>query len=84
MHVLEGAQTMRAVDIPQIAGMSAPESHLEELDRRLPSRRSHPGRLLTFQELQARIAGRRIGSTNPDCHEAPSAMGDSPAQSVHL
>jgi putative addiction module component (TIGR02574 family) len=73
---------MRAVDIPQIAGMSTPErillvadlwdsvvphesnvpvpeNHLEELGRRLPRHESHPGRLLTLEELQARIDRRQ-------------------------
>jgi len=73
---------MRAVDIPQIAGMSTPErillvadlwdsvvpyesnvpvpaSHVEELDCRLLRHESHPGRLLTLEELQARIDRRK-------------------------
>ena len=33
-----------------------PQSHRDELDRRLSRHRAHPGNLLSLEELQARIA----------------------------
>lgn len=36
-----------------------PQSHKEELDRRLKSYESHPGNLLSLEELQGRIARRK-------------------------
>jgi len=36
-----------------------PQSHLEELDRRLARHQAHPGELLSLEELQARIERRR-------------------------
>lgn len=36
-----------------------PQSHTEELDRRLQSYASHPGNLLSLEELQTRIAKRK-------------------------
>ena len=36
-----------------------PQSHTEELDRRLRSYESHPGNLLSLEELQTRIEKRK-------------------------
>lgn len=36
-----------------------PDSHLEELDKRLKRYQSHPGRLLSFEELRGRIELRK-------------------------
>jgi putative addiction module component (TIGR02574 family) len=36
-----------------------PESHQAELDKRLKRHRSSQGKLLTLEELQARIVGRK-------------------------
>ncbi len=41
------------------SGVPTPKSHTEELDRRLKRGLSHPGNLLTIEELQARIEKRR-------------------------
>lgn len=41
------------------ANVPAPQSHLEELDRRLNRYESDPGNLLSLEELQARIARRK-------------------------
>lgn len=41
------------------SGVPIPQSHTEELDRRLKRRFSHPGNLLTIEELQARIEKRK-------------------------
>ncbi|MBM4040209.1 MAG: addiction module protein [Planctomycetes bacterium] len=38
------------------AGVPVPQSHRDELDRRLARHRAHPGNLLTLEELQGRIA----------------------------
>ena len=40
------------------ADVPIPESHLQELDRRLARYRAEPGRLLTLEELQARVRAR--------------------------
>lgn len=37
------------------AGVPVPQSHMEELDRRLKSYESDPGEFLSFEELQVRI-----------------------------
>lgn len=39
--------------------VSIPESHREELDRRLKRYAAAPGKLLSFEELQARIEKRK-------------------------
>jgi len=36
-----------------------PQSHMEELDRRFKKYQSDPGNLLSLEELQARIEGRK-------------------------
>ena len=36
-----------------------PQSHIDELDRRLTKYRSHPGDLLSLEELQKRIENRK-------------------------
>jgi putative addiction module component (TIGR02574 family) len=41
------------------SSVPVPQSHKEELDRRLESHRAHPGDLLSLEELQNRIEGRR-------------------------
>lgn len=41
------------------SGVPTPQSHTEELDRRLKRRLSHPGKLLTIEELQAGIEKRK-------------------------
>ncbi len=40
-------------------GVPVPESHLEELDRRLKRHKADPGRLLSFAELQRRVDARK-------------------------
>jgi putative addiction module component (TIGR02574 family) len=39
--------------------VSVPESHLEELERRLERHASQPGNLLSLEELQSRIQRRK-------------------------
>jgi len=39
--------------------MPLPQSHIEELDRRLKNYEANPGKLLTLEELQTRIEGRQ-------------------------
>lgn len=39
--------------------VSVPEGHRNELDKRLNAHRAAPGKLLTLQELQARIDNRK-------------------------
>ncbi|MBI5746022.1 MAG: addiction module protein [Nitrospirae bacterium] len=39
--------------------VSIPESHMEELDRRLIKYKSSPGELLSLEELQARVKRRK-------------------------
>jgi putative addiction module component (TIGR02574 family) len=41
------------------ASVPVPQSHKEELDRRLAAHMSHPGDLLSLEELQKRIERRR-------------------------
>jgi len=41
------------------SGVPVPQSHKEELDRRMRRHKSHPGNLLSLQELQARIERRK-------------------------
>ena len=41
------------------AGVFVPQSHKEELGRRLKNYASHPGNLLSLEELQARIERRK-------------------------
>jgi len=41
------------------AGVSVPQSHKEELDRRLNSYASHPGDLLSLEQLRSRIEKRK-------------------------
>ncbi len=41
------------------SSVPVPESHLEELDRRVQKYRSDPGKLLTLDELQQRVQMRR-------------------------
>ena len=36
-----------------------PQSHMEELDRRLERYMAHPGDLLSLEELQSRIEGKK-------------------------
>ena len=65
---------MRIADIPDIdslstsekirivadeSGVPVPHSHKEELDRRMRRHKSHPGILLSLDELQARIERRK-------------------------
>ncbi len=40
------------------ASVPVPQSHKDELDRRLASYEANPGDLLTLEELQARVARR--------------------------
>jgi len=41
------------------SSVPVPQSHKEELDRRLQSYKSAPGNLLSLEELQARIESRQ-------------------------
>lgn len=41
------------------SSVPAPQSHKEELDRRLGRYKSHPGNLLSLEELQGRIERRK-------------------------
>ena len=41
------------------ASVPVPQSHIEELDRRIRSYRSHPGSLLSLAELRGRIERRK-------------------------
>jgi putative addiction module component (TIGR02574 family) len=41
------------------ATVPVPQSHRDELDRRLARHRARPGNLLSLEELQARIARRK-------------------------
>ena len=41
------------------SGVPVPQSHREELDRRLRRHKSHRGDLLSLEELQSRIARRK-------------------------
>lgn len=41
------------------SSVPVPESHLAELDRRLQSHKSDPGRLLSLDELKARLEQRK-------------------------
>ena len=41
------------------SSVPVPQSHMEELDRRSKSYKSDPGSLLSLEELQARIDGRK-------------------------
>ena len=41
------------------ASVPIPDSHLQELDRRLACHKAEPGRLLTLEELQARVKARQ-------------------------
>ncbi len=41
------------------AEVSIPDSHMEELDRRLIRYKSSPGELLSLEELQARVKRRK-------------------------
>jgi putative addiction module component (TIGR02574 family) len=41
------------------SSVPVPQSHQEELDRRLQSHQSAPGNLLSLEELQARIESRQ-------------------------
>jgi len=41
------------------ASVPVPQSHKDELDRRLESHRSHPGSLLSLEDLQSRIEKRK-------------------------
>lgn len=41
------------------SNVSIPESHREELDRRFKRYEAAPGKLLSFEELQARIEKRK-------------------------
>jgi putative addiction module component (TIGR02574 family) len=41
------------------ASVPVPDSHVEELQRRLARQRAFPGPLLTLEELQQRVASRR-------------------------
>ena len=45
-----------ALDEPKVP---VPQSHMEELDRRLKSYEAAPGTLLSLEELQGRIARRK-------------------------
>ncbi len=40
-------------------GVPVPQSHLDELDKRIKSYEAHPGDLLSFEELQSRIEKRK-------------------------
>jgi hypothetical protein len=50
---------MRASDIHEIIKLSTPESHMEELDRRLKTYGSPPGTLLSLEELRTTIERRK-------------------------
>ncbi|MBI4641506.1 MAG: addiction module protein [Candidatus Tectomicrobia bacterium] len=41
------------------SSVPVPQSHMEELDRRLKGYESHPGNLLSLEELQERIEKRK-------------------------
>lgn len=41
------------------SSVPVPQSHMEELDRRLKSHESDPGKLLSLDELQGRIERRK-------------------------
>lgn len=41
------------------SSVPVPQSHLVELDRRLKSYESHPGNLLSLEELQSRVEKRK-------------------------
>jgi putative addiction module component (TIGR02574 family) len=41
------------------SSVPVPQSHMEELDRRLKSYESHPGNLLSLEELQRRVERRK-------------------------
>lgn len=41
------------------SGVPVPQSHLEELDRRLKKHKSTPGELLSLEELRTRIERRK-------------------------
>ena len=41
------------------SGVPVPQSHKDELDKRLRQYRAHPGNLLSLEELQGRIAQRK-------------------------
>ncbi len=41
------------------SSVPVPQSHKEELDRRMRRHKSHPGTLLSLEELQARIEQRK-------------------------
>ena len=41
------------------SGVPVPQSHKKELDRRMRRHKSHPGDLLSLEELQARIERRK-------------------------
>lgn len=45
--------------IGEEAEVSIPDSHMEELDRRLIRYKSSPGELLSLEELQARVKRRK-------------------------
>lgn len=40
------------------SSVPVPQSHMEELDTRLNRNESHPGNLLSLEELQIRVEGR--------------------------
>jgi putative addiction module component (TIGR02574 family) len=42
-----------------VANMPIPQSHQRELDRRLKNYNSHPGNLLSLEELQDRVEQRK-------------------------
>lgn len=44
---------------PEAKALSVPESHQDELDRRLRRHEANPGKLLTLEELQERIEARK-------------------------
>ena len=54
--LLEDLWDRIAVDESRVA---IPQSHKEELDRRMRRYKSHPGNLLSLEELQARIERRK-------------------------
>ena len=41
------------------ASLPIPDSHLQELDQRLARHKAKPGRLLTLEDLQARVTARQ-------------------------
>ena len=41
------------------SSVAVPHSHLEELDKRLKRQETHPGNLLSLEELQSAIARRK-------------------------